>query len=550
MVPSSQRIWAGAAVERNPAYWDSGNADGGAGNRGTVLDLGEGWVQVRWNGVGEATHRWGEAGAYDVSIVSHAQMSVPMPGTPEEAAALIPASSVTAPAFQRESFGKREVVQSLPIRAATSSRSVETEKAFCRVRIEGMRSASKLHYKLHLGSPFSQMMSEIFSQVPELAPPEWHLFWESKEGVRVPLPTDDTPAKVGMAPGLQNIHQLLLSQREDGWVTPRERALGSPIEPLHPIPQMSGQWTATEAPTPIAMESHGSLGSSQPKRSSPQESPTRIPFPGNRPEAGALAAPVVHTHSLVDVREKAAQEERIVLLETENQLLRDRISLASAPPPPPPLPLPLPTSPDGSPHSLPSAVRLVKEAQTVLAEVAVQTQRERERDTSGDSSDGRSGSDGRPPRRSTFSLYSHNGRDDHVWSSRSSPRAPHRTSGISLLSSTYQRSFGERELSPSRDSGSPRFVGRDPEEECRQAYLRLKDVYRNYKTFNPGGERCELDRVLRWIQLSGVAVANRVPEASITRALTGLLGTSQQKPPLSFEEFTEAMHLVGTVWHF
>eukprot|EP00754_Rhynchopus_humris_P008730 Rhum_TRINITY_DN13819_c1_g1::Rhum_TRINITY_DN13819_c1_g1_i1::g.64759::m.64759 len=91
------RIWVGASVERNPGYWEAGNQDGGAGNRGTVVDCGDLWVKVRWHNAGEGTHRWGADGAFDVSIVSDVAP---------------PADEVV----QRETTGSRQIVQSVGAR--------------------------------------------------------------------------------------------------------------------------------------------------------------------------------------------------------------------------------------------------------------------------------------------------------------------------------------------------------------------------------------------------------------------------------------------------
>eukprot|EP00756_Hemistasia_phaeocysticola_P010800 Hpha_TRINITY_DN15053_c0_g2::TRINITY_DN15053_c0_g2_i1::g.125274::m.125274 len=179
-VPSSlrrtaQRVWVGATVERNPAHWDRGNEDGGAGQRGViteVLKTQDGWQRVRvaWDrGVEAAPYRWGENGAYDLSIVT-------------------PSSS--APAKEAE------------------------PRVFFRVRIDAPRAPRRLLYKMRRRTCLRQLWEEVVGQLPSGENPQnWELFWMREDGDQVRVPMDATPSSLGMPAGEDSALQFSVQRR-------------------------------------------------------------------------------------------------------------------------------------------------------------------------------------------------------------------------------------------------------------------------------------------------------------------------------------------------
>eukprot|EP01064_Diplonema_japonicum_P007480 TRINITY_DN1510_c6_g1_i1.p1 TRINITY_DN1510_c6_g1~~TRINITY_DN1510_c6_g1_i1.p1 ORF type:complete len:630 (+),score=46.64 TRINITY_DN1510_c6_g1_i1:46-1890(+) len=285
------RIWSGATVERNPAYWAAGDQDGGPGKRGTVVETGDGWVKVRWdeNRNLESTHRWGAEGAFDVSVVSPVPVS--------------PMNQVVSPMTQ---VVHREVVQEVPppmTRSMEGSRQVVPTnlpttdpdmKVYCRVHVEAIRNVKKMHYKLLPGSKFSQLLGELFTQL-SLKPSEWCLWWDGKNG-KIALSSEDSPGSVGMLAGLQSIHQLILSPRtnEDDWV-----AVGG---------RSSSPATTTQPPAPFQVQ-QGVVAELYMRPVSPQES-VGVPAPHAQPPA-------------------PTPDNRLSLLQEENNELRAQLQVHS-----------------------------------------------------------------------------------------------------------------------------------------------------------------------------------------------------------------------------
>ena len=527
------RIWVGASVERNPGYWEAGNQDGGAGNRGTVVDCGELWVKVRWHNAGEGTHRWGADGAFDVSIVSDVAP---------------PADDVV----QRETTGSRQIVQSVGARdrysatpshggsagaghlpmpvalppsqhaaavAGTSAylsqqaQECEASKVFCRVRVDGMRStAPKLHYKIHLSSPFSQLLGELFSQLSELAPPEWLLFWETKEGRRVGLASEDTPLQVGMQPGLHNLHQLTLTQRgkEVEWQSPARSvpAQQSVAEPLHSmnlsaIPPMNITGTPSrhrpllEYAQPVALDG-----------------PTS---PGFARDLESMEAQQ-HPH-------RDSADQRVSWLEEENRRLRNQISAAS---PPSPHHMPDAESPQQRyAHGGPPPPPAQQQQQQAPYPRRLQN----------------------PPYNPPFSAAQAPA-SSSVWSGSSTATPARPALPLQPPGSHPESLVNQRAVSPARELGGDHGHGPPSDDATvRSSYLRLQDVFRSYQRFSQGhgSKGSEADRMVAFVASSGVVHQNNIPESSIARIVTRLMGTSEKRPPLSFDEFADAMHLVGTV---
>eukprot|EP01065_Artemidia_motanka_P010284 TRINITY_DN15429_c0_g1_i1.p1 TRINITY_DN15429_c0_g1~~TRINITY_DN15429_c0_g1_i1.p1 ORF type:complete len:663 (+),score=130.83 TRINITY_DN15429_c0_g1_i1:45-1991(+) len=287
-----QRVWVGATVERNPAYWERGDEDGGAGSRGIITELlradGGHHVRIAWDGGAEnaAPYRWGIEGAYDVSIVT--------------------------PIAQRRSA--RRPRPENPPSAATLAGSTDTDsgaRVFVRLRVDGPDGTQRLHYKMRRSTALRQLWDEAVAQLPDATPQGWELVWERGEGqqpVQLQLQLDCTPSSLGMPVGETAAQQLVMRRR---WTQPQTQPQAPP-----PAEHQQPPWSLQSGRAPGSQAGGQSV--------SPAAGPLTS-FSSSRPEPEPVPPP---SSAQLPLRHESGHG-RLAELERENRLLRAKLAMPS-----------------------------------------------------------------------------------------------------------------------------------------------------------------------------------------------------------------------------